>query len=169
MDQAEALYRLFPNSKREDKEAAKEFSRAVTKTLTHYPAEVIAFVCSAEGLPLQYDWPPTLKQVAEACDKRLAPMTRDRDREIQRQRQLADRHAEEERLAKAPKTGAVARYLAERRKDKNYPMGHTPGPAASAETLLAIYLDGRAKHKHRVTLSREARAIIEAAGLEIPA
>ncbi len=161
LDKARNLYRSFANAKDDCPEIiAKNF----VTILSRFPVEIIEAVCDPmNGIPADQTFVPSPKELRDGCEKRYAPMIREREREEQIARQMEGRRADEAR-AKAPKTGAVARYLAERKLERQ----HLQGPPAAAEVILRTYTEGRAKCGNKVTLSAGARAIIEAAGLEIP-
>jgi hypothetical protein len=143
------------------------FVAAIAATLCLYPPEVVQRVTDPRtGIASRLKWIPEVAEIREACETEMAPIRRRQERERieARQRQIvAECEQEEARAAKNPATGAVKRYLAQRDKDKQAARGHPP---AAAETIIRIYVDGQRQGK--VTLSPDARAIIEAAGLEIP-
>ena len=74
---------------------------------------------------------------------------------------------EYEELRKRTPISAVTQYLAQRKREIEQPAELKAKPLA--EVLLRYYSEDRAKRGDKATLSPDARAVIEAAGLKIPA
>lgn len=160
-NKARNLYKSFANAK---DECPDIIGKNFVTILSRYPVEIIDAVCDpTNGIPADQTFVPSPKELRDACEKRYAPILRAREREESLARQM-ERRREDEAAAQAPKTGSVKRYLADRKQEER----DLRGPPMSAEGLLRVYVEGRAKFGNKVTLSPDARAIIEAAGLEIP-
>jgi hypothetical protein len=144
------------------------FVAAIAATLCLYPPEVVQRVTDPRtGIASRLKWIPEVAEIREACEAEMVPIRRQKEREAEEaQRQQRRRELDEERRrADAnPAKNSVSQYLSDRKVERAKGIG---APAA-AETILRVYLEGRARYGNKVTLSPDARAIIEAAGLEIP-
>jgi hypothetical protein len=158
-EMARNLYKSFTNS---EDECPYIVAKNYVTILSRYPVEIIQKVCDPmSGLPSELKWVAGPKELRECCEKHFAPILRARERDDRLARQMA-RRREDEAARSAPKTGVVAKYLAGRTAEKL-------GSPAAAETVLRKYVEERNRYGNTVSLSPDAQAAIEAAGLEIPA
>lgn len=69
----------------------------ITATLAKYPENVISAVTGTAGIVLESDFLPSIKQIFDACETRMAPIREVEARRKRVEKQLAER-AEWERL-----------------------------------------------------------------------
>jgi len=71
-ERARLLLKCYRTGEANDPET---FVAAVTLILSRYPESVITSVTHPEsGLPVKYNWIPTLKEVKDACEESFAPI-----------------------------------------------------------------------------------------------
>ena len=79
------------------------FVTAVASTLARYPDQVIYDVTDPRsGLPAQLTWMPSIKEVFDACERALAPIRDQIEREKRIAEQMEARRLEDEARATKP-------------------------------------------------------------------
>jgi hypothetical protein len=151
---------LFGSYRKGEAADPEVFVSSVAAVLARYPDDIVRAVTDPfNGLPSEGDWLPTIREVREACERRMAPIYRE-----QKRAQIAQ---EARRMIEAPRDPEEIRERAVGRWERLRAdiSGKTKRTTAEEEALAAKQLSELYQTTRKEPLPKISETALRAAGI----